>query len=63
MLKDIERARMMMLPKGMIKILADAATEKIVGATVLAPQGDHLIAELGLTGRDIFETVHSYPTL
>lgn len=65
---DLERAKMEGETKGLVKIVAERATKKILGASVLAPSGDDLVAEValamraGLTADDVFWTIHAYPT-
>jgi dihydrolipoamide dehydrogenase len=54
---------------GLIKILAEESTDKIIGAHIIGPHASDLIHELavamktGLTTKDIAETIHSHPTL
>ena len=54
---------------GEFKLIADAATDKILGAHMIGPHATELIAELGLalstgaTVSDIARTIHAHPTL
>ena len=63
------RARAMGETDGQVKILADAATDRIVGAHILGPRASDLIAELavaielGASAEDIARSVHAHPTL
>ena len=63
------RARAMTQTDGVVKILADAATDRILGAHILGPDAGHLIAEIVLgmefsaAAEDIARTCHAHPTL
>jgi len=63
------RARAMGERDGQVKIIADAATDRIVGAHILGPRASDLIAELavamelGASAEDIARSVHAHPTL
>jgi dihydrolipoamide dehydrogenase len=63
------RARAMEQAAGMVKIVADAATDRILGAHIVGPQASELIAELvlamefGASSEDIARTIHAHPTL
>ncbi|MCK8083659.1 dihydrolipoyl dehydrogenase [Vibrio sp. 1CM24A] len=54
--------------KGFIKIIADKATDKILGASIVGPNATDMIAELTLAMRNeltteqIIETIHAHPT-
>jgi dihydrolipoamide dehydrogenase len=54
---------------GFIKVIADEATDRIVGAHIVGPHASDLIHEYavamqnGLTARDIARTIHAHPTL
>lgn len=54
---------------GFIKILTEAATDKIIGGHIIGPHASDLIHELalamkhGLKARDIADTIHAHPTL
>jgi len=54
---------------GFIKIIAEASTDKIVGAHIIGPHASDLIHEYaiamenGLTARDVADTIHAHPTL
>ena len=55
--------------RGIIKVVADSRTKKIVGVHILAPHAADIIHEgtlavkFGLTVDDIIDTVHVFPTL
>jgi dihydrolipoamide dehydrogenase len=55
--------------EGFVALVADAATERILGGQVVGPHASELIAEitlavrLGLTAADVAGTLHSHPTL
>jgi dihydrolipoamide dehydrogenase len=55
--------------EGVIKILTDSASDKVLGVHIIGPHASDLIHEAalamrsGLTSRDIAETIHAHPTL
>lgn len=63
------RAQCMDETAGLVKILADAKTDKALGIHILAPRASDLIAEgslameFGASAEDIARTVHAHPTL
>jgi dihydrolipoamide dehydrogenase len=63
------RARAMNERDGQVKILADAGTDRIVGAHIIGPHASTLIAELafamemGASAEDVARAVHAHPTL
>lgn len=63
------RAKTMGFTEGMVKILADRKTDKILGVHILAPNASELIAEAVLamkfdaSSEDIARTTHSHPSL
>ncbi|HEY0840481.1 MAG TPA: dihydrolipoyl dehydrogenase [Vulgatibacter sp.] len=63
------RARAMNATDGFAKILADAKTDRILGAHVIGPHAGDLIAELALaiemmaSAEDVARTSHAHPTL
>jgi dihydrolipoamide dehydrogenase len=63
------RAKAMGEKDGQVKILADAATDRVVGAHIVGPRASDLIAELavamelGASAEDLARTVHAHPTL
>ena len=63
------RARAMGDTDGFVKILADKATDKILGAHILGPDAGTLIAELaiamefGASSEDVARTCHAHPSL
>ena len=63
------RARSLGETDGKVKILADAATDRILGVHILGPRAGDLIAEavtaieFGASSEDLARTVHAHPTL
>jgi dihydrolipoamide dehydrogenase len=63
------RARAMGEVDGQVKIIADAKTDRILGAHILGPRASDLIAELavamefGASAEDLARSVHAHPTL
>ena len=63
------RARAMNERDGQVTIVADARTDRIVGAHILGPRASDLIAELafalemGASAEDLARSVHAHPTL
>jgi dihydrolipoamide dehydrogenase len=63
------RARAMAMTDGFVKILADQATDRILGAHIVGPEAGDLIAELvvgmefAAAAEDIARTCHAHPTL
>jgi dihydrolipoamide dehydrogenase len=63
------RARAMGAIDGFVKILADAKTDRVLGAHIIGPEAGTLIAEIVLamefdgTAEDIARTCHAHPTL
>jgi len=63
------RARAMNMTDGFVKILADAKTDRVLGAHIIGPEAGTLIAELvlamefGASAEDIGRTCHAHPTL
>jgi dihydrolipoamide dehydrogenase len=63
------RARAMNEREGQVSIVADAATDRILGAYILGPRASDLIAELafamemGASAEDVARSVHAHPTL
>jgi dihydrolipoamide dehydrogenase len=63
------RARAMNATDGFVKILADAATDKVLGVHIVGPDAGHLIAEVvlamefGASAEDVARTCHAHPTL
>jgi dihydrolipoamide dehydrogenase len=54
---------------GLCKLVVDADTDKVLGAAIVGPEADALIAEatvaveLGLTARQLGRVVHAHPTM
>ena len=54
--------------EGFVKILADAGTDKVLGAHIIGPHAGELIAEIGVamefgaSAEDIARTCHAHPT-
>ncbi|HEU0053352.1 MAG TPA: dihydrolipoyl dehydrogenase, partial [Longimicrobium sp.] len=63
------RAKAMAEQDGFVKIIADAKTDRVLGAHILGPRASDLVAELALavefqaSAEDIARTVHAHPTL
>jgi dihydrolipoamide dehydrogenase len=63
------RARTMDDAEGMVKILADAKTDRVLGVHIFGPRASDLIAEavsvmeFGGSAEDIARTCHAHPTL
>jgi len=63
------RARAMDATEGFVKILADKATDRVLGAHIIGPDAGTLIAELalamefGASSEDVARTCHAHPTL
>lgn len=63
------RARAMNATDGFVKILADAATDRVLGVHIVGPDAGHLIAEMVLaiefsaSAEDVARTSHAHPTL
>jgi dihydrolipoamide dehydrogenase len=63
------RARAMNDTEGFVKILADATTDRVLGAHIIGPEAGTLIAEVavamefGASSEDIARTCHAHPTL
>src|SRR5215207_863104 len=67
-MRDLARAVITGETAGGVKLVADAATGRLLGGSVLAAGGGELLGEialavrLGLTCRAIADTLHAYPT-
>jgi len=63
------RARAMGNTEGFVKLLADKATDKLLGAHIIGPDAGTLIAEIataiefGASAEDVARTCHAHPTL
>jgi dihydrolipoamide dehydrogenase len=63
------RAKTIAATEGFVKILADAKTDKVLGAHIIGPEAGNLLAEVvlamefGASSEDIARTCHSHPTL
>jgi pyruvate/2-oxoglutarate dehydrogenase complex dihydrolipoamide dehydrogenase (E3) component len=68
-MRDLARAIISDETTGAVKLVADAATGRLLGGSVLAASGGELLGEialavrLGLTSHAIADTLHAYPTL
>ncbi|MCK4414984.1 MAG: dihydrolipoyl dehydrogenase [Candidatus Eisenbacteria sp.] len=55
--------------RGLVKVILDRRSQRLLGAQIVGPGADESIAELALIGRcgiparDVLETVHAHPTL
>ena len=62
------RAKAMFQGEGFVKILADAETDRILGAHILGPQASEMIHEIcvamefGAAAQDVAMTCHAHPT-
>ena len=62
------RAKAIDEAEGFVKILADEATDKVLGAHIIGPHAGELIAEIGISmefgasAEDIARTCHAHPT-
>jgi dihydrolipoamide dehydrogenase len=63
------RARCMEEKEGLVKVVADARTDRVLGVHILGPRASDLIAEaavaieFGASSEDIARSVHAHPTL
>ncbi len=63
------RAKVNLQAEGMVKILADAKTDRVLGVHILGPDAGNMIAEaavameFGAAAEDIARTCHAHPTL
>jgi dihydrolipoamide dehydrogenase len=63
------RAKVNRTSEGFVKILADAATDRVLGVHIVGPQAGELIAEaavlmeFGGSAEDLARTCHAHPTL
>ena len=63
------RAKTIAATDGLVKIIADAATDKVLGCHIVGPEAGNLIAEVvlamefGASSEDIARTCHPHPTL
>jgi dihydrolipoamide dehydrogenase len=63
------RAKVNRQTEGFVKILADAATDRVLGVHILGPDAGNMIAEaavameFGASSEDIARTCHAHPTL
>ena len=63
------RAKTIAATDGLVKIIADAKTDKVLGCAIVGPEAGNLIAEVVLamefraSSEDIARTCHSHPTL
>ncbi|MGB3024299.1 dihydrolipoyl dehydrogenase [Paradevosia shaoguanensis] len=63
------RAKAMLATQGFVKILADVATDRVLGATIVGKNAGEMIHELTVlmefsgAGEDLARTTHAHPTL
>jgi dihydrolipoamide dehydrogenase len=63
------RARCLGEAEGLVKIVADARSDRLLGVHILGPRASELVAEavvameLGASAEDLGRTVHAHPTL
>ncbi len=66
---DIPRAKTLGETKGVIKLVIDAKTDKILGAALLCPEGGEVLAAVeiamraGLTYQELKDGIYAHPTL
>jgi dihydrolipoamide dehydrogenase len=54
---------------GLVKVMADEETDRLIGVHILGPRASDLIAEavmafeFGASAEDVARTVHAHPTL
>ena len=62
------RAKAVMQPEGMVKLLADAQTDRLLGAHIIGPSAGEMIHEIviamefGASAEDVARTCHAHPT-
>ena len=67
-MRALGRARASMDIDGFVKILADAKTDRVLGAHLIGPHAGELIGEIGVamefgaSSEDIARTCHAHPT-
>ncbi|MDQ7783868.1 MAG: dihydrolipoyl dehydrogenase [Desulfomonilaceae bacterium] len=63
------KAQAMGEPKGLLKLIEDARTGRLVGAHFMGPQVSELVGELtlavrkGMSASDVTDTIHAHPTI
>jgi dihydrolipoamide dehydrogenase len=63
------RAKTIAATEGLVKIIADAKTDRVLGCHIVGPEAGNLIAEVvlalefGASSEDIARTCHAHPTL
>lgn len=63
------RAKIMGNTAGQVKLIADARTDRLLGAHIIGPSASELIAEavlameFGASSEDLARTIHAYPSL
>jgi len=68
-LENIPRSLAARNTRGFIKLIRDKATDRIIGARILAPEGGELLMELslaikyGITAKELASSFHPYLTL
>ena len=68
-LAALGRARTLGRTEGLVKVIAEKETDRILGVGIAAPHGSELIAEaalaieMGATIEDLMVTIHPHPTL
>jgi mercuric reductase len=67
--EDVPKAAAIRDTRGLIKMVADRETDRVLGVHMVGPLAADTIHEatlavrFGLTTRDLVETVHVYPTM
>ncbi|MHB1132295.1 MAG: dihydrolipoyl dehydrogenase family protein [Chloroflexota bacterium] len=68
-LAGLDRALILRQARGLVKVIAEAGTGRILGAHIVGPNASNLIHEYALAMRagillpEIADTIHAYPTL
>ncbi len=63
------RAKAMGVTSGLVKVIADAKTDKILGVHIIAPSASELVAEavvameFGASAEDLARIVHAHPSI
>jgi dihydrolipoamide dehydrogenase len=68
-LKALGRARTLDRTEGLVKVIADPESQRVLGVGIVSPMASDLIAEsalaleMGATLEDLMVTIHPHPTL
>jgi dihydrolipoamide dehydrogenase len=67
--RALAKAHVMGEIDGLVKVISDASTDRVLGVHIIGPRASDLIAEgalavrAGLRTKDIIQTIHAHPTL